>query len=112
MLWLLLIPVGGQKSIRIRSTSISRRGEGCCFDVLEHPAGWQLAGAWRSGGLDGLWAPLQALPDGLVAWKRRRNPLRYLEEAHSRHPDLDPIARLAEVLQDLGQLSRARLQRS
>jgi hypothetical protein len=52
---------------------------------------------------------LVAIADGYVAWKNPADAVRFLEEAHSRRPDLDPIARrFAEVLRAAGQPSRAK----
>jgi hypothetical protein len=44
-----------------------------------------------------------------VAWKNPADAVRFLEEAHSWRPDLDPIARrFFEVLRAAGQQSRAK----
>ena len=52
---------------------------------------------------------LMAIADGYVAWKNPADAVRFLEEAHSWRPDLDPIARrFAEVLRAAGQPSGAK----
>lgn len=52
---------------------------------------------------------LAALGSAYAAWKMPGPALRFLEEAHSRRPDMEPVARsFADLLRAVGQPSRAR----